>query len=280
MHTGAISERVLKAISSRLGRQATEPPPGKSGQGLFIRAIKDHFTLSIDSSGENLYKRGIKTHGGRAPLRETTAASILKLAGYQPERPLLDPMCGSGSFSIEAAMMSRRIPPGWYRDFAFMHWPAFRPRQWAYIRQAALGGAAPAAAAILASDKDPTVCRRLSETLERCDLCGSVQVVNADFFHMPLPPDRPRPDLPGLIVLNPPYGRRIGSQGESQRLIATICDKLISDFKGWRFAILAPPGAIPDGFSSRCHTRAFHHGGLKLVLHIGIIGSGPPSGYH
>jgi putative N6-adenine-specific DNA methylase len=184
-------------------------------------------------------------------------------------------MCGSGSFSIEAAMMSRRIPPGWFRRFAFMDWPAFRPRQWAYVQKAALSAVASpvgVTAAIIASDKDHGTCRGLSETLERVDLSGSVQVVNADFFHMPLDLTAVAPPhQAGLIVLNPPYGKRIGSHEESRRLLAAICDTLMTGFKGWRFALLALPQFLPPGLSRHCQTRAFHHGGLRLALYIGKV---------
>jgi putative N6-adenine-specific DNA methylase len=277
MHTGAISERILKAVSARLAQTMPPPASEKPAQRLYVRAVKDFFTLSLDTSGESLYKRGVKTHGGRAPLRETAAAAILKLAGYRPGIPLLDPMCGSGSFSIEAAMISRRIAPGWFRRFAFMDWPSFRPRQWAHIRKAALSAAASPAgdtSPIVASDKDQGVCRGLSEALERVDLSGSVQVVNADFFHMPLPLTAATPPRQaGLIVLNPPYGKRIGSREESRRLIVAICDTLMTDFKGWRVALLAPPRSLPSGLFRHCQTRAFYHGGLRLALVTGNVGA-------
>jgi putative N6-adenine-specific DNA methylase len=277
MHTGAISERIMKAISARLGRSPEPSLPGKVCQRLYVRTVKDLFTLSIDTSGESLYKRGVKTHGGRAPLRETAAAAILMLAGYRPGMPLLDPMCGSGSFSIEAAMMSRLIPPGWFRRFAFMDWPSYRPRQWAHLRKEVLSEAslqADITAPIVASDRDLAVCRRLSQTLEKWDLSGSVQLVNADFLHMPLHlTDATSPHRTGLVVLNPPYGKRIGSRKESWRLMPAICDTLMSDFKGWRFALLAPPQSMPSGFPRHCHTRQiFHNGGLKLMLVTGQVG--------
>ena len=106
-------------------------------QRLFIRGVDDRFSVSIDSSGDLLYKRGIKTLAGTAPVRETLAAAILMLAGYSGNEALVNPMCGSGTFAVEGALMARNIPPGWNRSFAFMGWPGFRPAQWRHIRNAA-----------------------------------------------------------------------------------------------------------------------------------------------
>lgn len=108
-------------------------------QQLFVRAVNDQLTVSIDSSGDMLYKRGLKIQGGKAPIRETTAASILALAGYHIGEPLIDPMCGTGTFSLEGAMIANHIPAGWYRNFAFMGWPCFKPSRWKHIRREAKG---------------------------------------------------------------------------------------------------------------------------------------------
>ncbi|WP_155318089.1 THUMP domain-containing class I SAM-dependent RNA methyltransferase [Desulfosarcina alkanivorans] len=135
-HTDVISRALRQSMARRLGR-----PPGSSRpdrpQTLFVRVVEDRYTLSLDSTGAPLYKRGLKSGPARAPLRETQAAAILMAAGYDPGRPLVDPLCGSGTFSLEAAMMAKRMAPGVKRDFAFMDWPAFRESRWAFFRRSA-----------------------------------------------------------------------------------------------------------------------------------------------
>ena len=126
-HSDAIAERVQNAIAERLS--AFSVAEARMPLQIFIRGVDDRFTASLDSSGENLYRRGIKTHAGKAPLRETLAAAALMLAGYSGEGFLLDPMCGAGTFALEAALMAKHLPPGGHRDFAFMAWPGFRPQQ-------------------------------------------------------------------------------------------------------------------------------------------------------
>ena len=268
LHTKAIAERLEKILAVHLGCRRVAPPV--LGQRIFVRAVSDRFTLSIDSSGSPLYKRGVKTHGGSAPLRETGAAAILKLAGYLPGAPLVDPLCGSGTFSIEAAMMARNLPPGWFRDFAFMGWPSFRPRQWAHLREEAekelLQLRNPL---IFAYDKAPETCQTLAACLETFDLSQAVRVECRDFF------DSQSPDLfpetPGLIVINPPFGRRLGTTSQSAALILAICGHLKTFFIGWRFALLIPTPGMAEKVPFSCESRPFYHGGLKLTLLTGVV---------
>lgn len=269
IHTGAIAERIERGLFARLGGNRLNPEHPAYRQRVFVRALGDRFTLSLDATDEPLYKRGLKTHGGRAPLRETGAAAILHLAGYKTEFPLLDPMCGSGTFSLEAALMARNIPPGWFRDFAFMGWPSFRERQWAHLRrEAETRFALEETAPIVASDHCLNACRRLSDCLTTHDLAKTVRVLNMDFFDM-IPAKLNI--QPGLIVLNPPYGKRLGSVQKSADLIGEIGNKLKADFKGWRFALLAPEVAVSGQFGIPFSFRPFYHGGLTLALVTGKV---------
>jgi putative N6-adenine-specific DNA methylase len=127
-HSAAISDRFQKTVASQLSAIQHDEKPLKTTdaeQNIFVRGKDDRFTVSIDSSGELLYKRGLKKHTGKAPLRETLAAASLLLAGYKGSQPLIDPMCGAGTFSLEGALIAKCIPPGWFRDFAFRGWPSY-----------------------------------------------------------------------------------------------------------------------------------------------------------
>jgi len=112
-HRGAVAERVHHSVVKSMGLPVEISP--EADPHLFIRIDSDRVTVSLDSSGELLHKRGIKPRGGKAPIRETLAAAVLKIAGYRPGELLVDPMCGSGTFSLEAAMISRNLPAGWFR---------------------------------------------------------------------------------------------------------------------------------------------------------------------
>jgi len=128
MHGRRIAETLEAAIDKTLGRE--QPSPQKPEQLLLARMINDELFLSIDSSGPLLHRRGYRRSATRAPLRETLAAGILLLLDWQPTVPLTDPMCGTGSFILEGAMLASGRAPGIGREFAFMNWPGFRAGLW------------------------------------------------------------------------------------------------------------------------------------------------------
>jgi putative N6-adenine-specific DNA methylase len=233
--------------------------------------VDDRFVVSLDSSGANLYLRGIKTHSGKAPLRETLAAAALMLAGYSGAQVLLDPMCGAGTFALEAALMAKRIPPGWFREFAFTAWPGFRAARWDHIRrqaaEQALGLDRPV---VFASDIDPEACRRLEECLGRCALSDAVSVSCRDFFELD---PRDFTDRPGLVALNPPYGRRMGSASDSRDLLRAVAGRIRSRYAGWKFALVVPAGRRLPELGSPVQAYPFQHGGLKVNVVVGTVSS-------
>jgi putative N6-adenine-specific DNA methylase len=271
-HTGAISERTLRVIEDRK-KSSVFMEPGETlpylPQNIYVRGIDDCFTISIDSSGDHLHKRGLKKHPGKAPLRETIAAAALLLAGYKGDRPLMDPMCGTGTFSLEAALMAKKIPPGWFREFAFEGWPSFRQAQWNYLkRQYGKKFARPGTQSIFASDNDPRAAKRLKNCLKRHDLEDTVSVAQINFFY--LSPGE-FSDQKGLIALNPPYGRRMGTRDESERFFLSICDRLYQDYKGWNLILIAPNKPISNKITFKLKTYPLLHGGMKLKLMVGKI---------
>ena len=282
-HDAAIAERVERSVAARLvrfvsvgGQGASSLAPAPDPQRIFVLGTHDRFEVSLDSSGTLLYKRGIKQQVGRAPLRETLAAGALTLAGFDPGEPLIDPMCGSGTFSIEAAMRALNLAPGWYRDFAFMQWPCFKAAQWAHIRQQAQAQIeTDTKAFIFASDLDRQPCERLAEQLKRFEIGAAVRVACRDFFTM-------RPDEvmategiagPGLVAINPPYGRRLRPSDSDPR--NTFFDQLAAvltrRYRSWKLALIAPPHAVAAFRPLKLKPRSLHHGGLKLTLLTGRI---------
>lgn len=271
-HTGAIAERLGAAANERLhGRSAAPAPPDRAAplQRVFVRGVDDRFTVSLDSSGESLYRRGIKTHGGAAPLRETLAAAALMQAGYTGEELLLDPMCGAGTFALEAALMAKDRPPGAARGFAFMNWPAFRPRRWEFLKQRAAGGTrAFATPRILASDRDPQACERLESCIRTHGLADAVSVSCRDFFAID-----PQAEglLPGLVALNPPYGRRLDTRGRSRALRGELLTHLAARYRGWKLLLLAPHPVRMRRLPFRAEVHRLAHGGLEIDLLCGRI---------
>jgi putative N6-adenine-specific DNA methylase len=308
-HSGAIAEKIRTTIASRLSRlestttrkaggsdftaiggkrQGHEVPQSlksnavwktqsdkkmtkiaSTEQNIYVRGIDDSFTVSIDSSGNLLYRRGLKKHAGKAPLRETIAAAALLLAGYDGRDPLLDPMCGSGTFSLEGALMAKRIPAGWFRDFAFMGWPSFRPKRWNYMRrQAESQFIKPDRPLIFASDTDSGACQKLERCVQKYSMSDAVQVNSRDFFDLDL---RELTERAGVICINPPYGRRLGGRNQSEKFFQTICKRLKQEYRGWNLVLFAPSRKLAGTLPFQTKSYPILHGGLKLALLIGKI---------
>ena len=270
-HTAAVAERISQAVHERPGAAPADADgvETRAVQNLLVRAQDDNFVISLDSSGEPLYKRGLKGHGGRAPLRENLAAATLQWAGYTGREPLMDPMCGSGTFALEAALVSSRTPPGWHRNFAFMNWPAFKPRQWQHLKKERSLEITPLTVpAIFASDKDPGACASLASVVQKHDLSRVVSVREGDFFDFD--PGQCSP-LPGIVALNPPYGIRLGSVSGARKLTTEIAAKLRRDYQRWRAAVFLPDRQLAAQFPSGLVQRKITHGGLNLILLTGRI---------
>ncbi|MBV8464871.1 MAG: class I SAM-dependent RNA methyltransferase [Burkholderiales bacterium] len=192
--------------------------------------ITEHkVTLYLDTSGEALFKRGYRQDTGEAPLRENLAAGILKLAGWQPGVVLLDPMCGSGTFLIEAALMARNVAPGIDRYFAFEQFKHFEAAGWEAIREAAIAAVHPAPAApIVGSDTDRKVLAAAEENLAAAGVSDVVTLEQADAL------ERTAPAAEGILVCNPPYGIRLQEQDELAALYPMLGHALKQRFSGWR----------------------------------------------
>ena len=217
--------------------------------------------------GEPLYKRQVKTHGGRAPIRETLAFAILTMAGYTGDEPLVDPMCGAGTFSIEAAMHATKTPPGLFRQFAFETWPSFREKGFAHLkRKGKEGGIGFSSPIIFASDLDEEAVGRLGKTLALMPFGGAISLQSTDFFALD-PPSFTK--VPGLVVFNPPYGKRI--QGGNDAFVKRLLAHLATHWRGWKTAIAVPRQQVPRPLPAGFHEHPMSHGGLDLSVIIGKL---------
>ena len=183
-------------------------------------------------------------------------------------------MCGTGSFSLEAAMISNRIPPGWYREFAFFGWPCFRPGRWKHLRKIAREIIQPAEKPLIfASDLDPDATGKLQRIVKEFALDPAVQVECKDFF---LPDPAGLAASPGTITLNPPYGVRIKIESSMDKLYAGIGLHLSEHFTGWDLALILPEKKLLRHLPFKVETMAFTHGGLRLILATGRIKNSDP----
>jgi putative N6-adenine-specific DNA methylase len=244
-------------------RPSAVPP-----QLFIVRLFHDVCTISIDSSGELLHRRGYRQAVGRAPLRETLAAAMLLGSGWDGRSPLLDPMCGSGTLPIEAALLARRIPPGWGRSFAFQRWPGFDEERWRAVRAEAEEATLPAApGAIMGSDRDAGAIAAAEANAVRAGVSPDVSFRRCALSGMELPPD-----VTGWIVTNPPYGVRVGQQLLLRNLYAQLGNVTRRRCPGWHLALLGADRALEGQIGIPLRpVWASRNGGLAVRLVQGRI---------
>lgn len=223
---------------------------------------RDSVTLYLDTSGEPLYKRGFKPASIEAPLKENLAAGILQLSGWTPDEALVDPMCGSGTFLIEAAQIALDVAPGLGRRFGFEKLKNFDRATWAKLREAAQARCKPPRELeIYGSDIVSAQLRKTEENLASAGLSDCVRVMRADILELDPPADS------GVMVTNPPYGVRIGEESELAELYPQLGDALKAHWAGWRCYFLSADPALPKGVGLKATRRTpLFNGALECRL--------------
>jgi putative N6-adenine-specific DNA methylase len=191
-------------------------------------------TLSLDSSGNSLHRRGYRPVMGLAPLKETLAAALLELAEYDPNLPLIDPMCGSGTLPLEASLKALNIAPGLFREqFALMNWQDFDRPLWRQLCQEALDRQLPELPALIwGSDRDGMAIESARTHARNCGVSEFVKLTRMELSQVEAPGDR------GMLICNPPYGERLGNSEELGELYKELGDIFKQRFKGWTAFIL------------------------------------------
>lgn len=198
------------------------------------------FALYLDTTGEPLFKRGRRVAPGEAPLRENLAAGILRLAGWTPGIPLLDPMCGAGTFLTEAAHIALDIAPGSGRRFAFEKLKNFDAQRWRELRQQSAERQKPRVPLpIYGSDLSGAALKSARANLAAAGLEHAVSLTQANVLEISAPARE------GIIVTNPPYGVRLGEQKELAEFYPKLGDALKKNFSGWRAYILSADMRLP-----------------------------------
>lgn len=203
---------------------------------LFLE--KNNFSLYIDTSGAPLHQRGFRTASVEAPIKENLAAGIIKLSGWNPGEPFLDPMCGSGTFLIEAAMIASNQAPGLNRNFGFMAWKSFDNILFSAIKKTYMDQVTKKDfLKIYGSDKDLRAIRVSKKNLTLAGFENSVQLVCKQFSEITPPYSE------GVLVTNPPYGERIGEELDSA--YPEWATSLKQSFAGWRTYFLTNDFRMP-----------------------------------
>lgn len=242
-HSDAVAQRLAASAAAAAGAHPSgavddEDEEGSAEQLFVVRLDHDAVTISADSSGALLHRRGYRQAVAKAPLRETLAAAMLLSSGWASDLPLLDPMCGSGTIPIEAALIARRMAPGIGRGFAFERWPAFDATAWARHRDRALENALPAASQpIVAADRDQGAIAACVANSARAGVEHDVAPV-----HRSLSASVPVGAHPGWVITNPPYGVRVGT--DVRDLYARLGALIRGPLAGWRLGMLGASPAL------------------------------------
>ncbi|MEL6314458.1 MAG: class I SAM-dependent RNA methyltransferase [Pseudomonadota bacterium] len=257
-HNKAAAQRVARAINEELGA----PVEAKAALRIMVRIEDDLCTISLDTSGAPLHQRGLKQAVSKAPMRETLAALFLRQCGYRPGELLFDPMCGSGTFVLEAAERTAGLMPGRVRSFAFEQLASFDPAQWADLQQetpkmqdGAIG---------FGSDRDQGATQFAVANAER----AGVEAL-CKFQCAPVNAATPPDGSAGLVMVNPPYGARIGNKKLLYGLYAAFGDAMRTSFHGWRVGLVTSETGLAraTGLPFNPPGPYIDHGGLKIRLY-------------
>jgi len=235
-HSGFVALKTKDAVVDRI-REARGSRPNVDTSSpdvrINIHLVKNVCTVSLDSSGDSLDRRGYRLERNEAPLRETLAAAIIGLTGWNGSVPLADPMCGSGTIPIEAALLASRTAPGRNRSFGFQTWLDFDSALWNRIVAEAEEGIRKMPLGLITGfDQDSRALKLARRNADNAGFEGQVH-----FFHASLEEFRPEGDK-GVVIINPPYGKRLGEEEDLKELYCSIGDILKQRCRGWTGFVL------------------------------------------
>ena len=255
-NTMFLGQLTKDAIADRFREKTGRRPDvdhKNAGIRIHVYVHNDQCVVSLDSSGDPLFKRGYRREGGSAPLNEVLAAGLILLSGWDRESMFLDPMCGSGTFSVEAAMIAARMAPGLLRkDFGFMRWKDYDPQVYESICKDAAQQQIPLRVPIIAADINIKSLDEARQNIMEAGFMGRIKVQRNDFFTFHPPAGR------GWLLLNPPYGQRI-RQDDLPEFYRRIGDTLKHQYAGFRAGIISQ------------QYNGLRHVGLKPSLRVPVF---------
>ena len=261
-HTDALAERVREALATR-GIDAPEPAEEYRGavQTIDLRGTEDNWIVSVDSSGGALNRRGYRQQTAKAPIRENLAAGLLLAAGWDGSVPLLDPMCGSGTIVLEAAWIAAHRPPGLDRPFLFERFADFDAPRWTALKEEARAGLRPGPFDIEGADRAGGAIKAAQGNARRAGSTEGLALVRRSIE------DTPLREGPGMVLFNPPFGRRIGPEEDPTDAWKAWGELLRARRPGWRLLALAPRRELAEAFGAPGKPwLRFRHGGLDVAL--------------
>lgn len=271
-HKKGIAERVSLSISEALGRPVVSSQGAEEDQGdtqlIVVRLFRNICSISIDSSGAHLHRRGYRQAVAKAPLRENLAAAIVIASGWKGRVPLVDPFCGSGTIPIEAALIAAGRPPGLQRRFAFEDWPVFSPGTWQRLKDAVSASVTGGMPVIAGSDRDAGAIKAAEANAGRAGVGGLVRWSRQSISELELPGD------PGWIITNPPYGERVGGGPDLRNLYARTGSVWRERAGMWHIYLLSSSPKWTGQLGLPCHeTARFDNGGIAVRLVRAGVGS-------
>lgn len=262
-HQGAAAQRIKTAIQDQLGA----PASADAELSIKARIDDDLCTISVDTSGELLHRRGHKEAVAKAPMRENLAALFLRQCGYDGREPIIDPMCGSGTFVIEAAEIAAGLNPGRSRHFAFEQLANFDAAAWARLRGArgSIKDGATSAVRFYGCDHDAGAIRMSRANAERAGVTAMTEFQQCPIEDLAAPSGPP-----GLVIVNPPYGARIGNKKHIYALYRTLGETLRTRFVGWRIGVVTNDASLAEatGLPFAPPAGPVSHGGLRVTLFL------------
>ncbi len=271
----ACQRTVKKAIVERLLAKhgVAELPETGAPVPVEIALLEDQASLSLDTSGDGLAKRGYRTLTGPAQIRETLAAALVQLSFWKPDRPLIDPFCGTGTIVIEAAMLGRKLAPGRLRQFAAEHWPAISEEPWQQAREEAADLQLPA----LPERPMGTDIEADSLKLARFHAEQAGVVDDVHFQQRPFDELRSQRQY-GCTIMNPPYGLRLGEEREIEQLYRTL-PEVLRRLPTWSHYILSARGDLEQLVGQQADRRRKLFNAQIECTYFQYYGPRPPKGY-
>jgi putative N6-adenine-specific DNA methylase len=234
-----------------------------------VGLLKDVATLTIDTTGHGLHKRGYREESGEAPLRENLAAALVMLSRWTPDRVLADPLCGAGTIAIEAALIGRNMAPGLLRTFVSEEWEQMSGDTWRSVREDALARISGTPFRILASDRDGKAVKKARENALRAGVGDFI-----GFQKLPIEEFRSSKKH-GCVICNPPYGERMGESKEVEYLYKSM-GKVFSKLDRWSFFVLTAHPRFEALFGRKAdRNRKLYNGNIRCYFYE-YFGQLPP----
>jgi putative N6-adenine-specific DNA methylase len=254
---------VKKAVVEGMKRKYNRTLFGETGPvyKIEIALLKDIATITVDTSGDGLHKRGYGETRGEAPLRETLAAALVKLSRWDHSRLLADPLCGSGTIAIEAALIGQNIAPGLKRTFVAETWPSMPKKIWEAMRDEAAQKIVDRPLEIFASDMEFTIFRQAVENAERAGVAKMIT-----FQKKPIEEFSTKKKY-GCVICNPPYGERLGTKESTEKLYRNM-GEIFSKLDTWSFFILTSHPEFQKYFGRKAtKNRKLYNGKIQCYFY-------------